>query len=1227
MSENDHHSEQQPLKKVRYVPWLFASLILILLVVKISDWRVQVVKNRLHEQYLLEASDFVNALDIKFFNSVNYHDSLLSKSLLNRYIDQLNSYLIINPHLQIFGLRISDEQAVVSITSTTANSVYKINEPFIDVGNLLHQALSSSKTIISEPVSKPHGEVICVYVPFMNPQIGEISFVIGIDFPTEEYNRLLSKAKMNSLYSSITIILLILTTIFLVIWRDKQVLSRRKRLRHIETIAVIIIGIPVVLVGLFLSYEYAEKEKNSVFLNASSQHTSDLRSSFWKIRSGLEVFANFYSNSEFVDSVEFVSFATQLMDNSPVHSFLWFDNSELSLVKKSEDLSKQFILSDNKSFEPSYIHNPSDQVPLDEILSKSRVKIREIAAASLQNGLTNATETIIIGAKENAESYILVMIAAFSDIKSKTKNPDKTRQAGFIAAVFNPQQMFNSSFNKNDRIAEQINIGFIEMDSKSNPDWLASFPADHWQLHQEENIAEHLRKYKHQNIIPLFLFGRVYGIVTHTTKEFEKEFGKLRGILIGISGMVFTLLLAVMIMIWRNRWYRMEKLVDQRTAELRRGISVLTHLKTIGDELQEIQSVENILSKVNLILSAALDKNHAHRISIHYKNENYGHPSLGNKKENAFEIPLLLLGRKVGSIVAETINNNELSKQDIQLIEQVALMLNRWLEHQAVSESLKESEEKFRSLIESAFDSIYILEGKHFTYVNKAFVDLVGYSKEELTDPDFDLELLLTEKSRELVKSRMHARNNNLEIEPRYEFQQCTKSGEIKDVEVSTVSISHGGQRKVMGILRDITERKKIEKALIESEERLQQQNEELQALNEELVVSNSQIKDMNQDLIAAREKAEASDNLKTAFLNNISHEVRTPLNGILGATVVMAEPDISDEVKAEMAFIVEQSSQRLIRTITQYMDISLLNSGNMPVILNDVNLIPFLNKLLDGFRIECKRKKLDFISVISPESNELIVHSDKSLIEKVLYHLLENAVKFTKEGSVGFRLQVRKDALVFEISDTGIGIEKEFHANVFGYFSQEDSSNLRQHDGSGLGLAICKKICDLIGAKIWFQSEKGSGSKFFVELSLKTEIGQEKVAIDSGREKTENHSPLILIAEDEESNFIVLSMLLQKKLNARILRAVTGREAVDLCYANPDVQLVLMDIKMPVMDGFEATRWIKTEKPTLPVIAITAYGLSGDEYKSLNAGCDDYIAKPVNTRDLIEKVKTYLRI
>ncbi|MBS4057174.1 MAG: response regulator [Bacteroidales bacterium] len=372
-------------------------------------------------------------------------------------------------------------------------------------------------------------------------------------------------------------------------------------------------------------------------------------------------------------------------------------------------------------------------------------------------------------------------------------------------------------------------------------------------------------------------------------------------------------------------------------------------------------------------------------------------------------------------------------------------------------------------------------------------------------------------------------------------------------------------------------------------------------------------------ELVQAMELVKASDRLKSDFLNNISHEVRTPLNGILGASTLLSDPVIPAESREELIWIMNQSTRRLLRTITQYMDISLLNTDNMPVEMADIELDNLLASFVDEFREEALQKHLLFELHFPAEHHGLRIHTDNNLLEKVLVHLLDNAVKFTETGKILFGYNITSGKIEFFVSDTGIGIAPSIQDKVFGFFMQEDSSKMRKFDGSGLGLAICRKICVLLNGNIRFESEKGSGTTFYVSMPFdeKQPLLLQETAVSFA--ELPAISPVILVAEDEESNFQVLEVLLKRKLNATVIRAINGEQAVYHCRDRQDIQLVFMDIKMPVMDGLQATREIKFMREDLPVIALTAFGMSGDEKRASDAGCDDYIAKPFKSKLVID--------
>jgi CheY-like chemotaxis protein len=239
---------------------------------------------------------------------------------------------------------------------------------------------------------------------------------------------------------------------------------------------------------------------------------------------------------------------------------------------------------------------------------------------------------------------------------------------------------------------------------------------------------------------------------------------------------------------------------------------------------------------------------------------------------------------------------------------------------------------------------------------------------------------------------------------------------------------------------------------------------------------------------------------------------------------------------------------------------------------------------------------------------------------------LIDNALKFTPKGKVRFGFQSNSDGIACFVEDTGIGIDKRMQQQVFDFFVQENQENTRGHEGSGLGLSIVKGLTEILGGQLEIHSEKQKGTKIEVFLPAEKQDVQKPISKNAAvMQQTEGKQKMVLIAEDEDTNFFVLDLFVRKSLNLGTIRARNGIEAIEAFKQNPEIILVLMDIKMPVMDGIEATRKIKTLNPDMPVIAITAYALSGDEHKLRMAGCDDYIAKPVQKKELLRKIDKIL--
>ncbi len=479
---------------------------------------------------------------------------------------------------------------------------------------------------------------------------------------------------------------------------------------------------------------------------------------------------------------------------------------------------------------------------------------------------------------------------------------------------------------------------------------------------------------------------------------------------------------------------------------------------------------------------------------------------------------------------------------------------------------------------------VYDVETLHFIEVNEAAVRDYGYSREEF----MHMSIADIRPAEDVPALMQDVAENKKRSQGPEQWRHMTKDGSTLQVEIISHSVpAKDGSNHRMVMAYNVTEKTAAQEALQK-----------------------------------AKSMAEASDRLKTAFLNIISHEVRTPLNGILGATSLLNDPDISRDETGEMLEIISESTERLINTITDYMDISLITSKNLDVHSKEIDLSKLFANLESQFRNTAKRKELEWKAVIPENLNNHSLVTDEELLTKVLKHLIGNAFKYTNKGFVELGITSQSDKIILHVKDSGIGIEKEAVKQIFNPFTQEDMSTSRRYEGSGLGLSIVQGICELLGANVSVATEKGKGSVFSIEFPQKGVQTIASTEIPAGT--TPNEKNTILIAEDDESNFVVLDLLLRQMTTARILRAVNGKTAVEQCFSNPDIGLVLMDLKMPVMDGLEATRLIKAQLPDLKIVAITAYAMSGDEHKALSAGCDDYIAKPVALKTLKAKIQTY---
>jgi PAS domain S-box-containing protein len=435
----------------------------------------------------------------------------------------------------------------------------------------------------------------------------------------------------------------------------------------------------------------------------------------------------------------------------------------------------------------------------------------------------------------------------------------------------------------------------------------------------------------------------------------------------------------------------------------------------------------------------------------------------------------------------------------------------------------------------------------------------------------------------ELIRNRQEIRNLTISF--------YFKNGKEAFLQINGYPVAKGGNRTsgYIGTLRDITKEKQTES-----------------------------------DLADLRARSEESENLKTVFLRNFSHEIRTPLNAIVGFSEFLEEFDLSGEKKKTYLNIIKHSSQQLLSIVNDIINITALDAGQITYQEHKTDISSLVKRIYRQFESGAGPQNIAFTYKINVPEDQTVIYTDEVKLSDTLSILLKNAFKFTSEGNIEFGCYPDRGFLVFYCRDTGIGIPTKFRSKVFQRFSQADNSSTRKYGGNGIGLALAKSYVGLLGGEIWFESVPGKGSEFFFTVPNKTVSGSVLQKVPDNYTKKKSMNKTVLVAEDDAFNFFLIRELLSGR-GLNILHARNGLEAVELLQASPDVDLVLMDIKMPGMDGFQATRKVKQMRPELPVIAQTAYALQADQDEVREAGFDGYLSKPLNKELLLSLVFKHL--
>ncbi len=404
----------------------------------------------------------------------------------------------------------------------------------------------------------------------------------------------------------------------------------------------------------------------------------------------------------------------------------------------------------------------------------------------------------------------------------------------------------------------------------------------------------------------------------------------------------------------------------------------------------------------------------------------------------------------------------------------------------------------------------------------------------------------------------------------------------------------------------------------------LDKRKEEVEEVNKTLEIK---VDERTSQLKEAKERAEQSDKLKSAFLANMSHEIRTPMNGILGFSQLLLEAE-DEEERREFVEVINRNGNHLLELINDIIDLSKIEVGMLSVNHSEFSLNALLDEVHNMFKSNHKvlEKRVKLKLRCSLSGVDAVITSDRTRLKQILINLTSNAMKFTSNGFVEIGYTVHKEDLLFYVKDTGTGIPREQQEVIFDRFMQATIDHQPKFEGSGLGLAISKAFVQLLGGEIWVESNYPGGSVFSFTIPFLQ--GDQSIFKNFSIKPSEMNfnwkNKVILVAEDVATNYLLIKTAL-RKTDVSLIWAKNGQEALDECKKEQQIDLVLMDVRMPVMDGYTATKLIKEVRPDIPVIAQTSYAMDGDREKSQESGCNDYIAKPFNVNEFLQLIARYL--
>lgn len=1274
--ETDNMARHQDRTKSRHLrPWTLelGAVSLLLAAGALFAWWSWRQADQHHRLDLLRQAALVaEAIDVRRLESLHGSEADLAQPEYARLKKQLAAVRSARPDcrfLYLLGRRESgavffylDSEPAGSRDYSPPGQVYQ------EASDTLRRVFETSEPVTEGPDSDRWGTWVSALVPLVDWKTGEVVAVLGCDIRAEDWKWDVGRAAVVPLLTTLALVIIAIARIRL--WRNHARLGNNLRqwLPYIEPAFAVAVGLTLTFAAAWAVHQKEERDRCQSFYNLAHMRTNQIAQCFQQLhRVELENLACFFEASEKVTEEEFRVYTAHLINDASVQTWGWIaavadrdrarfeqaarDRGWAGFAIWQRDSQGNRIAAERRDycFPISYVASVAgfeQTLGFDESSEPAR---RAALEEAIQTGLVTGTEPIKLVHEPGGRNRILVFRAIRDGDRSRSLD-------GLVMAVLRPEYaVVRDGRLPGDAGSFDLAIDLVQLHSGQPAALLASSAKTSYAT---SPLAD-----THSAVRPIFAFGNTYAAIARPGAS-SAFFNPLdAGSTVALTGLVVTLAIAFVIGFVSSQRERLEHQVRQRTAALRQSESLQ---RLIMDSLSagvvivdaRTRVIEHVNPAAARLLGGPVEQivgQVCHRFICPAEHGCCPMIDLGRTTENTDQIMMRCDGSRFP--VLKSLTRIQIGGED-KLLECLIDVTDR----QRAEDELRRSQARLSHVIEGTNAGVWdwnVQTGELFC--NERWADMVGYSLQELGPLSIDVWKSLAHpedlrKSDALLQAHFNGETECYDCECRMRHRNGDWIWVHDRGKVVAWTADHAPLR-MTGTHSDITARKQAEQALHETVAALESANKALETANR---------------------AAEAATRAKSEFLANMSHEIRTPMTAILGfAEILLREPavDFSPSQRTEAIRTIQRNGQYLLELINDILDLSKIEAGKTDIESSQCSPVQLVDEVIRLMQVRADAKGL----ALSPQFVGLLpetIHTDACRLRQILINLLGNAIKFTDTGEVRLvvRASVRRGgpcSLQFDVVDTGIGIAPEHQSRLFLPFFQAESSTCRRYGGTGLGLAISRRLAEMLGGEITVQSVPGKGSTFTLTIdaglldgarmldandraSLST-AGNGSPALSDGNlvaedarddqrrfsaTATANHSPdraslagpeaernaRILVAEDSLDMRRLVSVLLAAQ-GAAVVTADDGAQAVQKAWAahhaGQPFDLILMDMQMPVVDGYDATRQLRCEGYSGRIVALTAHAMNGEREKCLEAGCDDYLSKPIDSARLSALVRS----